>query len=69
MGAVKEIDETMSIVAGDTSQMALAAREIGINVIREAFVDRRYMPDGSLSAGTIPMRCRRSMTPASRRTA
>ncbi len=48
VGAVKEIDESMSIVAGNTSQMALAAREIGINVIREAFADRRYMLDGSL---------------------
>lgn len=48
VGAVKEIDESMSIVAGDTSQMALAARDAGVHVIREAFVDRRYMPDGSL---------------------
>ena len=46
--AVKEIDESISIVAGDTSQMALAARDRGMHVIREAFVDRRYMPDGSL---------------------
>jgi 5-oxoprolinase (ATP-hydrolysing) subunit A len=45
---VKSIDESLSIVAGDTSEMALSARERGLHVIREAFVDRRYMPDGSL---------------------
>ncbi len=46
--AAREIDESMSIVAADTSEMALAARERGMHVIREAFADRRYMPDGSL---------------------
>lgn len=46
--AVAAIDESISIVAGDTSQMALVAREHGMHVIREAFADRRYMPDGSL---------------------
>ena len=46
--AVREVDEAMSIVAADTSQMALAARDRGMHVIREAFVDRRYMPDGTL---------------------
>jgi 5-oxoprolinase (ATP-hydrolysing) subunit A len=46
--AMKSVDESLSIVAANTSAMALAAREAGIDVIREAFVDRRYMPDGSL---------------------
>jgi len=46
--AAHEVDESLSIVAADTSQMALAARDRGMHVIREAFVDRRYMPDGSL---------------------
>ena len=46
--AAREVDESMSIVAADTSQMALAARDRGMHVIREAFADRRYMPDGSL---------------------
>lgn len=46
--AAHEIDESMSIVAADTSQMALAARDRGMHVIREAFADRRYMADGSL---------------------
>lgn len=38
----------MAIVCADTSQMAAAARARGIRVIREAFADRRYEPDGSL---------------------
>ena len=46
--AVHDIDESTSIVAADASQMALAARDRGMHVIREAFADRRYMPDGSL---------------------
>ncbi|HSP15480.1 MAG TPA: 5-oxoprolinase subunit PxpA [Thermoanaerobaculia bacterium] len=46
--AMKSVDESLSIVAGNTSAMAVAAREAGIDVLREAFVDRRYMPDGSL---------------------
>lgn len=48
VGAAHDVDESMSIVAADTSQMALAARDRGMHVIREAFVDRRYMPDGTL---------------------
>ncbi len=46
--AARAVDESMSIVAADTSQMALAARDRGMHVIREAFADRRYMADGSL---------------------
>ncbi|GAC1434855.1 MAG: 5-oxoprolinase subunit PxpA [Thermoanaerobaculia bacterium] len=46
--AVKDVDESMSIVAADASEMARAARDGGMHVIREAFADRRYMPDGSL---------------------
>lgn len=46
--AAHDVDESMSIVAADSSQMALAARDRGMHVIREAFVDRRYMPDGTL---------------------
>lgn len=38
----------MAIVCSDTSQMAAAARARGNRVIREAFADRRYEPDGSL---------------------
>jgi len=38
----------LAIVCADASQMALAARARGVRVIREAFADRRYEPDGSL---------------------
>ena len=46
--AAKSVDESLSIVASDTSQMAVVARDNGMHVVREAFADRRYMPDGSL---------------------
>ena len=38
----------LAIVCSHTSQMAAAARARGLRVIREAFADRRYEPDGSL---------------------
>lgn len=44
----------LAIVCGDTSQMALAARAKGLPVIREAFADRRYEPDGSLMSRKLP---------------
>ena len=44
----------LPIVCSATSQMAMVARERGVRVIREAFADRRYEPDGSLTPRTIP---------------
>ena len=38
----------LAIVCSDASQMAAAARDAGLRVIREAFADRRYNADGSL---------------------
>jgi UPF0271 protein len=46
--AMRAVDERLAIVCSATSQMALAARVAGTPVIREAFADRRYEPDGSL---------------------
>lgn len=43
----------LPIVCSATSQMAEAARVRGVRVIREAFADRRYEPDGSLTPRTI----------------
>jgi 5-oxoprolinase (ATP-hydrolysing) subunit A len=40
--------ESIAIVAPDHSQMAAAARDANVRVIREAFADRRYAADGSL---------------------
>lgn len=45
--------EGRSLVAPAHSQMANAAREAGIPFIAEAFADRRYEPDGSLTPRSI----------------
>ena len=50
---VSAMDREMALVAPDRSQMAIAARAAGIQVIREAFADRRYEPDGSLTPRKI----------------
>jgi UPF0271 protein len=52
--AMRAVDPTLALVAPDHSQMAAAARAAGTRVIREAFADRRYEPDGSLTPRTIP---------------
>ena len=51
---ISALDPSIAIVAPDRSQMAAAARAAGIPVIREAFADRRYEPDGSLTPRSIP---------------
>jgi len=50
---VIEAIDGLAIVCSDTSQMAAAARATGTPVIREAFADRRYEPDGSLVPRSI----------------
>ena len=52
--AMMAVDPKLAIVASDTSEMAKAARETGCPVVREAFADRRYQPDGSLVPRTQP---------------
>ena len=54
VAAMKHVDPSLSIVAGETSAMALAAREAGVAVIREAFADRRYRDDGALVSRSEP---------------
>jgi UPF0271 protein len=51
---ISALDPALALVAPDTSQMAAAARAAGIRVIREAFADRRYEPDASLTPRSIP---------------
>ncbi len=51
---VSALDPSLALVAPDRSQMAAAARAAGIRVIREAFADRRYEPDGSLTPRSVP---------------
>lgn len=53
LDAMRELDESLAIVCGDRSQMAVAARAAGTRVIREAFADRRYESDGSLVSRAI----------------
>jgi len=52
--SIRAVDPATPIVCGDKSQMAAAARAAGTPVIREAFADRRYNPDGSLVSRTEP---------------
>lgn len=51
--AMQRISPDLAMVAPDDSQMAIAARAAGMNVIREAFADRRYESDGSLTPRSI----------------
>jgi 5-oxoprolinase (ATP-hydrolysing) subunit A len=51
--AMRAVNPAMSLVAPDHSQMAAAARAAGTPVIREAFADRRYESDGSLTPRAI----------------
>lgn len=51
--AIRLIDPSIALVAPDHSRMAAAARAAGTPVIREAFADRRYEPDGSLTPRKI----------------
>jgi UPF0271 protein len=48
IAAMQAVDASLSLVGPDHSAMAEAARARGTNVVREAFADRRYNPDGSL---------------------
>jgi Uncharacterized proteins, homologs of lactam utilization protein B len=54
IASIRAVDPTLAIVCSDTSQMAAAARAAGTPVIREAFADRGYNPDGSLVARSEP---------------
>jgi len=51
--AMQHISRDLAIVAPDDSQMAIAARAAGMNIIREAFADRRYESDGTLTPRSI----------------
>lgn len=53
VSAMQSIDPALAMVAPDHSQMAAAARGAGLNIIREAFADRRYEPDGTLTPRSI----------------
>ena len=52
--AIRLVDPSIALVAAESSQMASAARAAGTPLIREAFADRRYEPDGSLTPRKVP---------------
>lgn len=45
---IKEVDDSLIMYVLSGSQMQKAAVDCGLNVAREVFADRGYMPDGSL---------------------
>jgi UPF0271 protein len=51
--AMQHISRDLAMVAPDDSQIAIAARAADMNVIREAFADRRYESDGTLTPRSI----------------
>ncbi len=51
---VEAVGKGVAIVCADSSQMAAVARERGVPVIAEAFADRRYRADGSLTPRSEP---------------
>jgi UPF0271 protein len=51
VAAMNELDPDLRLVCAADSEMARAA---GGHVVREAFADRRYEPDGSLVSRAIP---------------
>jgi UPF0271 protein len=54
IAAMHALSPSLALVAPDHSAMAAAARAAGTPVIREAFADRRYEPDGSLTPRGVP---------------
>ncbi len=52
--AMLRVDPSLAIVAGETSMMAQAARTNGMEIVREAFADRRYEPNGALVSRSQP---------------
>lgn len=52
--AIRLIDPSIALVASASSAMAAAAADADTPFIREAFADRRYEPDGSLTPRSVP---------------
>lgn len=46
--ALRQLDSDLVVLGPEGSALLLAATETGLNVAREAFVDRAYQPDGQL---------------------
>ncbi|MEK7285183.1 MAG: 5-oxoprolinase subunit PxpA, partial [Chloroflexota bacterium] len=54
VAAVREADEDLVLFAPPGSAMEAAAREMGLHVAREGFVDRAYESDGTLRSRRRP---------------
>lgn len=54
VAAMRDVDPGLALVCAASSQMAMAAQLAGMAVLREAFADRRYEPDGALVARGTP---------------
>jgi UPF0271 protein len=52
--SIRRVDPSMAVVTSSASQMRAAADGAGTPVLREAFADRRYRPDGSLVPRSEP---------------
>lgn len=52
--AIRDLDPTLLLVGLAGSASIEAGRAAGLNVLAEAFADRRYEPDGSLRSRTLP---------------
>lgn len=52
--AIKTLDPELIYVALSGSEMERAARELGLPVAREGFVDRLYEDDGNLTSRKVP---------------
>ena len=52
--AIKDFDSTLLLFGLPNSEMEKTALGCGINFIGEAFADRTYQPDGSLTLRTLP---------------
>lgn len=46
--ALRQLDDDLVVLGPEGSALLLAATETGLEVAREAFVDRAYLPDGNL---------------------
>ena len=52
--AVRRLDPTLTLLAPAASQMVLAGRELGLNIVEEVFADRAYLDDGNLVPRSQP---------------
>lgn len=52
--ALRQLDQELVILGPEGSAMLQAANATGLDVAREAFVDRAYQPDGRLVPRSIP---------------